>query len=497
MSRGSLNTFVHNLCEQLNASSQAGLPDAALLDRWVAKRDEAAFELLLRRHGAMVLGVCRRMLRQEQDIEDAFQATFLLLLRKAAGIRQRNALGPWLHKVAFRVALRARDARSRRPDPAVEEPAAPLEPDELLWRDLRPVLDEEINGLPERYRLPFVLCNLEGRTNQEAADTLGCPVGTILSRLHWARGRLRTRLERRGVTVSAVLLAVLLEQRAAPAAVPAPLVESCYRAVLSSSSPSASALAHGVLRSMFLTKLKWTTALLVLGCALSLSALKLSESARAAPTPAPQIPEKKEPRPPRPPSVDQPDPPRDWVLVPAPVKGRLVVVGRELRSGEKPPNDRLVTIPGEGARQYYRLKEGDRVEKGELLAQIDDRLARTEIEIKKAKVDAAEAELVVAEKARDEARIRHDRIERLVKQAAVSVDELAAAKLTLERFGEETRSRKAGLVVASRELEQARIRLEMHQIRSPVRGVVQTILKRQGEAASELESIIRIKVEDR
>src|SRR5437016_3087270 len=149
---------------------------------------------------------------------------------KSKGLLQpRHALGAWLHKVALRVALRARDTRSRRPEALVEEVAAPLEKDELLWRDVRPVLDEEINGLPDRYRLPFVLCNLEGKTNQEAADALGCPVGTILSRLHWARGRLRVRLERRGVTVGIAMLVLLLEQHAAPAAVAAPLIESCYR----------------------------------------------------------------------------------------------------------------------------------------------------------------------------------------------------------------------------------------------------------------------------
>jgi RNA polymerase sigma factor (sigma-70 family) len=495
MSRGSLNTFVHNLCEQLSASSQAGLPDAALLDRWIAQRDEAAFELLLRRHGSMVLGVCRRMLHQEQDIEDAFQATFLLLLRKAAGIRQRHALGPWLHKVAIRVALRARNARTRQPEVVVEEVTAPLEKDELLWRDMRPVLDEEINGLPDRYRLPFVLCNLEGKTNQEAADALGCPVGTILSRLHWARGRLRTRLERRGVTIGVALLALLLEQRAAPAAIPAALIETSYRAVLSASSPTAVALAQGVMRSMFLTKLKWTTIVLAVCCVLSLSAWKFAESAKAAPVPQ-QIPEKQEP-PARPPSVDQPPPPRDWVLVPTPIKGRLVLIGRELREGEKAPDERIVMTLDDMTRRYYRLKEGDRVEKGELLGRLDDRLARKEFEIKKAKIQAAEADFIASEKTRDEAKTRFDRIKRLLATGTVPMEEYNAAKLTWDRYIEEVKARKASLVVAQLEMEQAQILLQMCEIRSPVRGIIQAIQKKQGEAVTELEGVFRIKVEEK
>src|SRR5205823_3540528 len=155
------------------------------------RRDEAAFAALVRRHGPMVLGVCRRVLRDAHDAEDAFQATFLLLARKAAALRQPDRLGPWLHGVAHRTALKAKAAgvrRRQRERPLDDLPAAGGG-DDLLWRDLRPVLDDAIGRLPAKYRVPVVLCYLEGRTNAEAARALGCPTGTVATRLARARQR--------------------------------------------------------------------------------------------------------------------------------------------------------------------------------------------------------------------------------------------------------------------------------------------------------------------
>src|SRR5262249_19018657 len=147
MGRGDLHAFVHGLCRRLQPDG-SGPSDGELLGRWLACRDEAAFELLLRRHGPLVLGVCRRLLHHPQDVEDAFQAAFLLLVRKAGSIRRREAVASWLYKVAYRVCLRARGAR--RADgsaSALEALPAPAD-DAPLWRDLRPVLDEEVNALP-------------------------------------------------------------------------------------------------------------------------------------------------------------------------------------------------------------------------------------------------------------------------------------------------------------------------------------------------------------
>src|SRR6516225_4994305 len=166
----------------------AGVGDGQLLERFVQERDESAFELLLWRHGAMVLNVCRRLVPRDEDAEDAFQATFLALVKKARSIRQRDGLAGWLYRVAYRAALAAR-ARAKRiaghekPAPVPELPAA----EDQAWNDLRPILDEEVGRLPERLRLPLILCYLEGQTNEEAARQLGCPIGTVFSRL--SKGR--------------------------------------------------------------------------------------------------------------------------------------------------------------------------------------------------------------------------------------------------------------------------------------------------------------------
>jgi RNA polymerase sigma factor (sigma-70 family) len=181
--------------------------DTELLERFAGAKDETAFVELVRRYGPMVLGVCRKMLRHEQDAEDAFQATFLVLARKAGSIRDAAALPNWLYGVACRLAARAKSTAWRRQvrEVLLEEsldPAALTGPDP---DDVGPVLYEEIGRLPDRYRAPFVLCYLQGRTNEEAARQLGCAPGTIFSRLARARQRLRSRLERRGVVFSWLL----------------------------------------------------------------------------------------------------------------------------------------------------------------------------------------------------------------------------------------------------------------------------------------------------
>jgi RNA polymerase sigma factor (sigma-70 family) len=251
---------------RLGDRSGGALTDAQLLERFARHRDEAAFEVLVWRYGPLVLGVCRRLLRHEQDVEDAFQAAFLVLVRKADTIARRESVGSWLYKVAYRVARAAQAAASKRA--TREQPWADQEAeqgsDEVLWRDLKPLLDEEVLRLPEKYRVPFVLCCLEGKTNEEAAAQLGCPRGTVLSRLARARARLRQRLTRRGVALSTGALALVSAERGL-AAVPAGLTEMTIQAVLGGTaggataagvSARAAALAEGVVRVMFLTRLK-------------------------------------------------------------------------------------------------------------------------------------------------------------------------------------------------------------------------------------------------
>jgi RNA polymerase sigma factor (sigma-70 family) len=205
----------------------AGLPagDAELLERFVGQRDPAAFEALLRRHGPLVWRVCRRLLRHEQA-EDVFQATWLVFARRAASIRKPGSLSCWLHGVAHRLAGRARkQGRRRAALPAPPPPADPAR--EAAWRELGEAVEQELGGLPERFRAPLLLCYWEGATNEEAARRLGLPTGTLKTRLARARELLRARLVRRGVTLPAGVIVTLLAP--AGAEVPAATLRAALR----------------------------------------------------------------------------------------------------------------------------------------------------------------------------------------------------------------------------------------------------------------------------
>jgi RNA polymerase sigma factor (sigma-70 family) len=208
--------------------------DQQLLEAFVLRGDEAAFSALLDRHGAMVLGVCRRLLRHQQDAEDAFQATFFIFAQKAASIRNREAVGSWLWGVAHRTALKARRsaARSRAVESRVGAAAPPGAELQLATRELQAALDEALAAVPEKYRAPLVLCYFEGRTVEEAGRELGCPRGTVASRLARGRELLRRRLARRGLALSAGALTSFLLSGTAPAALPPSLVTSTLRAGL-------------------------------------------------------------------------------------------------------------------------------------------------------------------------------------------------------------------------------------------------------------------------
>jgi RNA polymerase sigma factor (sigma-70 family) len=251
-----------------------GATDGNLLDLYVRQQDEAAFEALVRRHGRMVLGVCRRMLGNSHDAEDAFQATFLVLVRKAGSIRPAGMVGNWLYGVAQRTALEARRSAAKRR--AKEAQVAPRTetPDDTLAH-LRPLLDQELERLPAKYRAVLVLCDLEGRTRKEAAQQLGLPEGTIASRQARARTILAKRLTRQGVTLSGGALATALAQEVASA--PIALVCATVRAATAYAAGPATAtavvsahvaaLTEGVLRTMLLSKLKIAVLLLVIGLA--------------------------------------------------------------------------------------------------------------------------------------------------------------------------------------------------------------------------------------
>jgi RNA polymerase sigma factor (sigma-70 family) len=255
--------------------------DRELLNRFVAGRDENAFVALLKRHGPMVLHVCRRNQANEQDAEDILQATYLLLARKAASIRKQESVASWLYGVAYRLALGARGQTVRRQ--ARERRAADMDKtssiSQEVWQELQALLHQALQQLPERYRAPILLCYLEGKTQEEAARQLGCPLGTVRSRLARGRDRLKVLLERQGVRLTAIALAAALAENGVSAGLPGALVNATARAAVKYSTGTAAVALVSArtatflemgLKNITLTNLKAATAILLAVSALGI-----------------------------------------------------------------------------------------------------------------------------------------------------------------------------------------------------------------------------------
>ncbi len=270
-------------------AAQCPSADAHLLQRFLADRDEAAFAELVKRHANMVFGVCRSVLKHQQDAEDAFQAAFLVLARKAAAVRKQASLGSWLHGVAYRLSLKsaARTGRRRERESITVEPAASELGDDLSVRELRRVVHEEMERLGEVHRSTLLLSYWEGKTRDEAAEQLGMTAGAFKKRLEQARQILGSRLARRGLALSAPLFAVLLSSSGVQAALPGPLLSSTAHAAFAFSvgeaagaTPAAVALAQGAIQMMNFTKWATTVAAVLLlaglGAGLGLGAYHLT-----------------------------------------------------------------------------------------------------------------------------------------------------------------------------------------------------------------------------
>jgi RNA polymerase sigma factor (sigma-70 family) len=307
---------LHHIRHLIGSVPEAALTDGQLLERFLADRDETAVEVLVRRYGPLVFGVCRRVLHNSHDAEDAFQATFLILMRKAPALDRSKPLGSWLYTVAYRLALSARanearrqrgEAQAARLRPATDGPAT--NPSALVV-----ALEEELHRLPQRHRAVLVLCYLQGKTNDEAATILGCPRGSLAARLALAKERLRAGLARRGYVAPTAGIATALASGTAQAAVPLPLLDNTVRAAVwfageqagaaSFISTQAVALAQGACRAMFVHKLKIAAAVLVtatmlLGTGATLllkAAPQANPPAQAPEPPGPQAPDKRLPR---------------------------------------------------------------------------------------------------------------------------------------------------------------------------------------------------------
>jgi RNA polymerase sigma factor (sigma-70 family) len=475
--------------------------DGQLLERFATQQEEAAFVALLQRHGPLVWGLCRSVLHDVHDAEDAFQATFLVLVRKAGSIGNPESLASWLYGVAYRIAVRAKAQSAHRHSHERQgiamEPAAPEE--HPNWQEMAPLLHEELQRLPEKYRTPIVLCYFQGKSRGEVAQQLGWTEGAVKGMLERARDLLRSRLLRRGLVLSTGAFVALATENAT-AAVPAALTHTTIQAALLTAAGRAAAagvisarvaaLTKGALKMVFLTKLQVTAILLVtsmLGAGAGV--VTYGGAVRQAETTPAERPAQ--------PAASSLETYRNWVDVPSQREGVLRLIGTEIKPGEKLAPGQIVTMKtGQETIPYRRLNVGDRVEEGQLLARLDDRLAREELVIRKAKVAAAEADLVAADKTEREAHQRYQTQFDLSKRGTTSQEELRGAKLAWDRYASEAISKKEAVKIAKAEQQQAETTLSMNEIRSPIDGVIQKIYKHPGEAVRNLETVFRIRMAD-
>jgi RNA polymerase sigma factor (sigma-70 family) len=315
---GVMDAVVRDLQTLFGLGVMGTRSDGQLLDRFLERREAAVFEAIVRRHGPMVWGVCHRVLRDHHDAEDAFQATFLVLARKAAAVIPREKLGNWLYGVAYQTAMKARAQRTKRRvrEVHVLEMPEPIATHDQPRDELAEALDRELSRLPEQYRTPIVMCDLEGRTQKEAASQLGWPIGTVSSRVSRARSMLARRLSRQGVALSVSSLAVQLAQDSASAGMPPWLVDSTARAAILVAAggvvsvgvvpAQVAALTGEVMKMMLFSKIKVIAAMVLATSALVAGGTGLAYRARGS-DPASQD---------KAPATNRQDQPADDAIVP-------------------------------------------------------------------------------------------------------------------------------------------------------------------------------------
>jgi len=425
-----LATILHEL--RRTAAEQAGIGDAELLQRFVRNGDEASFELLMWRHARLVWNVCRRVLQNEHDAEDAFQVTFLALARRAGRIENAAFLAGWLYQVAYRAALTARTHRVKRrelPLNTVEPTVASAEGNAFSERD-RSALDQEISRLPERFQIPVVLCYLEGKSVSETALLLGWPRGTVASRLARARRRLRTRLARRGLEFTADLPAanpdggnkvchafaadqtrdkgdLIGGRESMPPSAISVLAKQILAGAAADSvlAPQVASLTKEVIHAMFLSKLK-TQAILVatvLGLILAGGGWVIHLYARG-----PEGPHRKEVDEPQTKRADEPSKPKP----PPPAAPKTVTVVQPIRREAAPFADytgRLVALQQvdvqttvSGRLEKVLFQAGADVKKGELLFEIES--ASCQLALEKAETELERVQRLITQK---EANLKH------------------------------------------------------------------------------------------
>jgi RND family efflux transporter MFP subunit len=506
MASGDFGGVVKGVETLLKAGTVAGLTDLQLLERFAGRSDdgaEAAFAALVKRHGPMVLRVCRGVLQDTHAAEDAFQATFLILARQTRSIRKGGSLASWLYGVARRVAGRARVDRARRA--ARERRGAAMAECHECWQDgqpdLVPEIQEEVDRLPEKYRAPIVLCYLEGLTHEEAASQLRVPVGTVKVRLSRGRERLRGRLVRRGLAPTLIAAALAAPTRAA---VPAQLLDLTVETAMHAATVGAvgisayvAALAEGVLRAMFLNELKTIAALVATSLTLLLTSFLVVATwpppVRSDQDPAPsqekaQVPAAAQ--------TTAPQPPGESGGVAVVTLKKSIYARTTIQPGTVQAFNSVELYPRvSGGLASLSVDIGDQVKRGQVLAEIDApelhadvekgkallkrakaRLARVQSAVRvaeatsvseRAKVQSAEADLKNSEAALLYREKQLKRMTELAQRNAVGqnlVDEQAqgfeAAKASCDAAQAQVALARAGLGGAEAKIEAARAEVE-------------------------------------
>ena len=534
MASGDIGAVLKGVETLFSTRTVAGLTDLQLLERFAGRGDdgaEAAFATLVKWHGPMVLRVCRGELQDLHAAEDAFQATFLILARKARSIRKGGSLASWLYGVARRVARRARVDRARRA--ACQRRGALMADNPVLMAydppELVPEIQEEVDRLPEKYRTPIILCYLEGLTHEEAASQLSIPVGTVKVRLSRGRERLRGRLVRRGLAPALIASALSASTRGA---IPLPLLDITVTAAMQVAavraagvSVAVAALVEGVLRAMFLAKLRTIAALMAASLTMVLTSLFLV--AALSPTVrSDQDSASAEVRNPLPPPIQTPDNPQG---------ARGVIVKKSVfhRTTSQPGTvlafNHVELYPSvSGVLNRLHVDIGAVVKKGDVLATVHApelrfeqakaeaqmnqvqaraktaesrvRVAQAALNTSKAQIEVAEAELEQAEAAESYREKQLVRLTDLVARKAVeerlaaeeadrmrtarALSHAAKIKVKLEKAGLETAEAKLDMAKAEAletrsefglvqtDLEKARMALDSCEVRSPIDGIV-------------------------
>jgi RND family efflux transporter MFP subunit len=457
-------------------SGDSGLSDAQLLERFAFTSDQAAFKVLVRRHERLVFGVCRRVLHDFHDAEDAFQATFLALARKGRGISRREAVACWLHKVAFRIAImlrarRAKVASREGPMAVAEDIAAPSAFQQSAeWREVRAIIDEEVNRLPLQFRAPIIICYFEGKTVDEAAVQLGCPRGTVASRLARARERLGIRLAGRGLAISAVALAAGFDQAGVLAA-PLGLLQTTVGAIkgwasgkLAASTANTAkvfAITEEVLGAMFIKKLTTVAAVifactgaLFVGSAVGMRYLSAGEEPKQSASGMDEL---------------QAQPPAAKKVLAAkvqapaakqPIEGSFQFV--DFAGRLQPSSDVYVRSRVSGYLTSVHCQTGATVKKGDVLFQLDgvayreaEARAATNLNLARAQLTLSTEQLLTAKSA--------------FKSNAMSKADFDKAQLALERDT-------AALKLAELDAQRAKRDLEATTIKAPADGRVGELL---------------------